>query len=466
VPQVDADKRQEIALFRYQVIAPLVTQNLNRVQYGLLLQEVVRQEYSVGERSDIRIGRRTVQRWVQDYRREGLPGLEPAVRSDKHVRRVVAPAILDQAIALRREVPGRSVEQVIAILEMSGKVEKGVLKRTTLNEHLVRAGCSRAAVIQAAKRRPTLRRWEAPNRNAVWQGDAKSGYFLPNPAQPSRRRQVHLLAWIDDYSRLVYGQFYWEEQLPRLEDCLKRTILRYGIPQRIYVDNGAIYSSRHLQRICARLCIRLTHSRPYRPMGRGKIERFFRHVDQSFGPEVQLLIQEGKITTLAELNEFFWAWLDVGYNRRRHGSTGQAPLDRWNQDAAEVRRIDAIALREAFLWEEQRVVDKTGCIALHGNSYEVEHALAGRKVTLRYDPFDLSQLQVWLDGQRYPDPTPVNLRRQRRREAERLTATPAPATGLNYLALAKKQHEEHVRQELGQTHFSRLMGKEGNSDAR
>ena len=53
------------------------------------------------------------------------------------------------------------------------------------------------------------------------------------------------------------------EQLPRLEDCLKRTILRYGIPRRIYVDNGAIYSSRHLQRICGWLCIRLTHSRPY-----------------------------------------------------------------------------------------------------------------------------------------------------------------------------------------------------------
>jgi putative transposase len=462
---VDADKRQEIALFRYQVIAPLVTQTLNRVQYGLLLQEVARQEYSFGERTGIRIGRRTIQRWVQAYRQKGLAGLEPAVRSDKQVRKVIAPAILDQAIALRREVPGRSVDQIIAILEMSGKVEKGVLKRSTLNEHLVRAGCTRAAVIQAAKRRPSLRRWEAPHRNAIWQGDAKSGYWLPHPTQPGRRRQVHLLAWIDDYSRLVYGQFYWEEQLPRLEDCLKRTILRYGIPQRIYVDNGAIYSSRHLQRICARLCIRLTHSRPYRPMGRGKIERFFRHVDQSFGPEVQALIQEGKVTTLAQLNEFFWAWLDVGYNRRRHGSTGQAPLDRWNQDATEIRKMDAVALREAFLWEEQRVVDKTGCFSLHGNTYEVESALVGRKITLRYDPFDLSRLQLWFDGQRYPDPTPVELRRQRRREADRLTPPPAPATGLNFLALAKKQHEERVRQELGQTHFSRLMNREGRTNA-
>jgi putative transposase len=265
VSQVDASKRQEIALFRYQVIAPLVTQNLTRVQYGLLLHELSRQEFNQGDAGERQLGRRTIQRWVQAYRQKGLEGLEPAVRSDKSTPKVVAPAVLDQAIALRREVPGRSVDQIIAILELSGKVEKGTLKRSTLNEHLVKAGCTRAAVVQAAKRRRSLRRWEAPNRNAVWQGDAKSGYWLPHPTQPGRRRQLHLLAWIDDYSRLVSGQFYWEEQLPRLEDYLKRAILRYGIPQRIYVDNGAIYSSRHLQRICARLRMRLTHSRPYRP---------------------------------------------------------------------------------------------------------------------------------------------------------------------------------------------------------
>lgn len=462
---MDTDQRQEVALFRYQVIAPLVTAALNRVQYGRALQELTRQEFSFGEQSGLRISRRTIQRWVHAYREHGLSGLEPAVRSDKHVRKAIAPSLLDQAIALRREVPGRSVEQIIAILELSGKVEKGVLKRSTLNEHLVRAGCTRAAVIQATKRRSTLRRWEAPHRNAIWQGDAKSGYWLPHPTQAGKRRQVHLLAWIDDYSRLAYGQFYWEEQVPRLEDCLKRTILRYGQPQRIYVDNGAIYSSKHLQRICGRLSIRLTHSRPYRPMGRGKIERFFRFVDQSFGPEVQVLIQTGKISSLAELNEFFWAWLDVGYNRRRHGSTGQGPLDRWNQDPTELRRIDAVALREAFLWEEQRVVDKTGCISLHGNTYEVETTLASQKVMLRYDPFDLSQIQVWLDGKRHPDAAPVALRRKRRREVERLTTTPAPATGLNFLALAKKQHEERMRQELGQTQFSRLVGKEGKPHA-
>lgn len=457
---MNAKRREEIALFRFQIIAPLVTQNLDRLEYGRVLRDLTHQEFQAGQERPVRVSRRTVQRWVQAYRQAGLAGLEPEVRSDAGQRKAVSPSILDQAISLRREAPGRSVEQIIAILEMSGKVERGRLKRSTLGQHLVRAGCTKVAVVEASKRRSTLRRWEAPNRNAIWQGDAKSGYWLPNPTQPGRNRQVHLLAWIDDYSRLAYGQFYFEEKGPRLEDCLKRAILRYGLPQRIYVDNGAIYSSHHLQRVCGRLRIRLSHSRPYRPMGRGKIERFFRFVDQSFGPEVQVLIREGKITTLAQLNEFFWAWLDVGYNRRRHGSTGQAPLDRWNQDPTQIRRIEATALREAFLWEEQRMVDKTSCFSMYGNNYEVDLALARRKVTLRYDPYDLGQIQVWCDEQRYTDAVPVQLRRTRHRGVEP-EPTPVPATGLNYLALAKKQHEERVRQELGQTHFSRLMGGEG-----
>jgi putative transposase len=304
---MDAKQRQEIALFRYQVIAPLVTQTLDRLAYGRLLRELAQQDFEWDEQHAVRVGRRTIQRWVQAYHQHGPEGLEPVIRVDAGTTKAVPPAILDQAVALRREAPGRSVEQIIAILEMSGKVERGRLKRSTLGQLLVRAGCTKVAVVEAAKRRTTLRRWEAPHRNAVWQGDAKSGYWLPNLAQPGRNRQVHLLAWIDDHSRLVYGQFYWEEKGPRLEDCLKRAVLRYGLPERIYVDNGSIYSSHHLQRVCARLRVRLSHSRPYRPMGRGKIERYFRFVDQSFGPEVQVLIREGKITTLAQLNEFFWA---------------------------------------------------------------------------------------------------------------------------------------------------------------
>jgi len=78
----------------------------------------------------------------------------------------------------------------------------------SLAHHLVQAGCTRAAVLQAQTRR-TFRRWEAGHRNEVWQGDAKTGFWLPGASPSDRRRQVYLLAWIDDHTRS-----WWARAIP------------------------------------------------------------------------------------------------------------------------------------------------------------------------------------------------------------------------------------------------------------
>lgn len=89
---------------------------------------------------------------------------------------------------------------------------------------------------------------------------------------------------------------------------------------------------------------------PAIPAGRtGKIEKFFRYVDTSFLPEARNLIDAGRLNTLDQLNEFFWAWLEVGYNNKPHSATGQAPRERFAQDPAPLRKIDPVTLREIFL---------------------------------------------------------------------------------------------------------------------
>jgi len=62
--------------------------------------------------------------------------------------------------------------------------------------------------------------------------------------------------------------------------------------------------------------------------------------------------------------------------------------------------------RHGFEGLEKRKVDKTGCIKVAGNLYEVDLELVGQKVLLRYDPFDLSSIQVWYDSERYADASP------------------------------------------------------------
>jgi putative transposase len=98
------------------------------------------------------------------------------------------------------------------------------------------------------------------------------------------------------------------------------------------------------------------------------------------------------------LNESFWAWLELVYHRNPHRETNQTPLERYQQGLQEVRSADPETLRKAFLWREFRKVRKDGCIELQGNRYEVDAHLVGRKLELRFDPFDLSHLEVFLEG--------------------------------------------------------------------
>lgn len=459
---MDEQRLDEIAAFRWSIIAPVLAPDVTPAQRQRQLRQIARQSHEIPYSTKKQIGLRTLHRWVAQYLQHGFRGLKPQTRSDANKGRVMTPEILQAAIALRREAPERSVERIIELLELTGQVPKGLLKRTTLSEHLIRAGYGRRAVLT---KKTAYRRFSASRRNELWQGDVQHTLSLPHPTQPGRKRQAYLIAVIDDFSRQVFARFYLEEKLPRLEDCLKRAILLHGIPEQLYVDNGAIYSTHHLKRICAKLGIRLSHSRPGRPQGRGKIERWFRTVDQSFLPEALALLATGKLRTLAELNELLWAWMEMGYHNRIHGVTRQTPRERFDSDPTPLRRIDPVQLREVFLWEEYRTVDKTGCISLYGNQYEVATNLSRCKVRLRFDPYDLGQIQVFYDGKRFADAVPVKLRRHRHQGVEPSPEPAPPKSGLNYLTLTRKAVVARRHKELGTTAFTRLSRQGGGESS-
>jgi transposase InsO family protein len=159
-----------------------------------------------------------------------------------------------------------------------------------------------------AEQRPQpYRRFERHAFGDLWQGDALHGPELPDPAQPGQKRPTFLFAFIDDHTRLVpHAQFYWHEQLPRLEDCFKKAIRRYGAPLAVYVDRGAVYTSPQFDTACATLGIQRILATAYYPEGKGKIERFFRFVRSDFLPE----LARSDVTTLYRWEK---AWAQGGF---------------------------------------------------------------------------------------------------------------------------------------------------------
>jgi putative transposase len=272
----------------------------------------------------------------------------------------------------------------------------------------------------------------------LWTGDALHG---PRVAG----RKSYLFAFIDDNSRAVMGyRFGYAEDTVRLAVALRSAVSSRGIPQAVYVDNGSAFVDAALLRACAVLGVRLTHSAPGRPQGRGKIERFFETVRAQFLVEIAP-VGTRQVADLDELNRKFTAWVETAYHVTVHSETKMPPLARWEAGAPFTHATNA-QLVEAFKWEEHRKVRKTATVSLLGNTYQVESGLVGRTVSLVYDPFDLAVVEVRWQGKPAGLAVPHVITRNAHPKARPEQPTPPPpaATGIDYLGILETAHDTEL----------------------
>ena len=394
------NQKQEVAAFRYGLIAKVINRitPMDPGEVAAVFRDVASRNYDIPYSSRKTVSVRSLERYKMLYEQLGYNGLIPKDPPKRGVRSVSKEA-LDQAVMMRLEIPNRSVEQIIFALETKGIVPKGDLCKSTLSRYFKANSLERKKVLKDGNSSEVYKRFEASIPNQLWQSDFKHAVYLTDPSNPKQKIRTKLCGILDDHSRyIVHAQFYWDEKLPALEDCFKRAILKHGLPEQYYCDNGAAFNSKHISNVCARLGIRLSHSKPYRPSGRGKIERFFQFVDSSFIKEAYSLIEKGVISTLDDLNRQFNIWLDGYYHIRIHSSIKETPTSRFESNAALARRVAPDVLTKMFLLGVERQVDKAGCISLNSTHYDVGPEHAGCKVEARFDPFDLSVIEVWKDN--------------------------------------------------------------------
>jgi len=257
-------KAEEIAVQRMELISPLLVDGIDAAM-------ITQRKREIAEQAGISV--RTVGRYLQSYKQEGFEGLKPMPRNTSGNKLPENwDKILAEAIMLRRELPSRSVPQIITILELEGLAEPGVVKRTTLQGHLAANGFSAKQVKQYIKKGVASRRFQKEHRGMLYQGDIKYGPYLPIGAN-GESKQVYLSAFIDDATRfIVHARFYETQKVDIIEDSLRGAVMRYGKPDAIYVDNGKQYTSDWLTKACAKLGIRLLHAKPFHPEGKGYVK--------------------------------------------------------------------------------------------------------------------------------------------------------------------------------------------------
>ena len=392
-------KKQTVAIFRFSVIHEFVGGiRLSRGEQQRLLRDKCARRWNIPFSDRTRLSRGAILRWIRLYKDSGgqLESLYPQDRSDKGKSRAIDKESGLNLIHLRREMPGSTVPVLIHTMKERGLLPPGKdLKPSTVYRFLHAENLMNPPMGQPQDRR----KYEAELPNDIWQSDVMHG---PMVTVGERRRKSYLIAFIDDHSRLVpYGRFYLSERLVSFLDAFEKALLKRGLPRKLYVDNGPAYRAKHLEHITASLGIALIHSRPYKPQGRGKVERWFRTVRGQFLTEVGQM-------SLDELNTAFELWLSKVYHQRTHSATGKTPLERFTSHM-ECLRAAPENLKDHFRAIARRTVAKDRTVTLDGYLFEAPVKLIGQRVDLLYHKDNPKTVEVRWQQKSYGYLTPVDL---------------------------------------------------------
>jgi len=368
---MNTEAMMQVALFRFRCISPVLAEP-GRVQ-NEYFRMLAAQEHDVPHYGRRKYAVSTFKGWLKFYLADGFDALMPSTRSDEGASRRVPPEVVE-LIRHRWELSEHlTVRLLYDQLLAEGKLGEPPACYNTLVRVL-----HREKLLPRPTRTDTRKRFETAEFGELWLCDFMHG---PQALVDRSSRKAILCAIIADHTRLIVGySFHVHETISALTSVLKGAIQAYGIPKRFYVDNGPAFSCDLLARACAHAGISLIHSRPYDAPSRGKIERWFRTVRESFLPHIVGTL------TLDELNQAFHAWLTDQYHHQVHSGIDQRPVDRYNASTGRIhlRRVSAQELDNFFLVRHERIVNHDATVSFKGKIYEVPAAYIRQRIEIRH----------------------------------------------------------------------------------
>ncbi len=404
LPGTALEVDEAVALFRYGLIADLLHLPPGHRTLHAQLRAKADRDYEIPGSRRRRVAAETIRDWLYAYRRGGFDALKPRPRRDTGHTRALPQAVADQLCALKEAHPAFS----IAMLLSTARQQQLVPPEIVLAPATVHRLLSRQGLMARHPNEPTTkdrRRFAFDAPNELWMSDVMHGPSVLDPAD-RRRHRSYLIALLDDATRIIpYAAFARSETVAAFLPVFERAIVRRGVPKRLFVDNGSAFRSRHLALVCAKLGVTLIHARPFQPQSKGKMERWFRTARTQLLPT----LDDADTRDLDALNRRLRVWIEEEYHHAPHrGLGGVTPIDRWAATSAHIQ-LPTTDVTDLFLFDEKRKVQQDRTVSLHGVAYEVDAALVGETVTLRYDPAGPTRgVQVVCPGRQVTTVKPVD----------------------------------------------------------
>ena len=230
----------------------------------------------------------------------------------------------------------------------------------------------------------------------MWQTDT---CYFPYITENGKSHRVYAICIIDDHSRLIVGGgLFFNDSAANFQFVFKNAVARYGIPSKLYTDNGSPYVNAQLALICGSIGTVLLHTKPRDGASKAKIERFWRTTKERwlYGLDTE------NIHSLEKFNTLFQEYLR-SYNTTLHSGIGCTPFDRYQQSKNHARIPQSREwLNECFLNRIFRTVRKDSTVTIDKFSYDVPMQFIGQKVEIRFRPGEMDSAVIIYENEHFP----------------------------------------------------------------
>lgn len=367
-------ERNDIALFRYGIIAPAVTGIYDdSISLKGFFRDAATKTYTNPRGESTKIAASTVERWFYSYHNLGFDALIPRRRTDTGKPRKIDIDIMEQIRFLKKEYPRIPATLIHQKLIDSGTINKGDISLSTVNRFV--------NIIKTEEKithNKDMRRYEREHINEVWCGDSSVGPYL---TIDGKKKRTYIIALIDDASRMIVGiDLFFNDNFINLMSVMKTAVTRYGRPKILNFDNGASYKNKQIDLLAARIGSVIHYNQPYTPTGKAKIERWFRTMKDLWMSQLNM----NEFSSIQELASSLFKFVNK-YNKTIHSSlNGKTPEDRFYEEGCLIKRLSDETIDTSFLLEYERRVSSDNVIVIGETEYEVPYIYAKQRITLRY----------------------------------------------------------------------------------
>ena len=377
------ETRQKIALFRYSIIAPLISGTYDSAKSKkAFFRDAATRIYTNPRGIDATLSAATIERWYYRYQRDDFDALLPKRRNDTGHSRKLDDDMIEQIKYLKKEYPRIPATLIHQKLISNNTIIKGEVSLSTINRYINQLNRENRFT-----NNKDMRRYERPHINEVWCGDSSVGPYL---TIDGKKHKVWIIALLDDASRMIIGiDVFFNDNMVNVMSVLKSAVLKYGRPKCLNFDNGSPYKNKQISLLAARIGTTLNYNPPYTPTGKAKIERFFKTLKQQWMSQLNMKDFPSLDTLRLSLVTYI-----KSYNQREHSSLNDmSPIDRFFSESVIIKRLSDEQIEKSFLLEIERRVSADSVVIIDETDYEVHYRYSKQRITLRYSP-DLREVFI------------------------------------------------------------------------